>query len=182
MKPSRNIIGIASAVVVIAVILMLIFRPLRASIAHHRGQISSKRSEVTDAMTLVGEFPDLLQRRGEVDAYVANNASILPSSDKVPGILGDVTALAASSNLKIRSFTPKPRVDSKIIGQTHLNMTATGEFSQLHDFVEKLEQLKPGIWVRRIQIDRQNKTSTVVSQINLVIFSSENDIADLTAH
>jgi len=181
VKLDRNILVLAALGVAIFVFLGLIFRPLRNSIAFHREEINSKRIEITNTMALGPKFAELREQRIKIQEYLSQHSALLPKAEAIPGVLGLITSIASECDIRILDFTPQPRVDLRALGQTQLSLKASGSFSGIHQFTNRLEQLEPGIWIRGFTVARNKQGVGVSTQINLVIFSSEIDIADLSA-
>lgn len=181
MKLNRNVLVLAAIGVVIFVFLGLIFRPLRKSAAFHRDEVANKRAEITKTMELTPKFTELKSERERVQDYINKQAVLLPQPEEIAGVLGSITTIAAESKIRILNFTPQPRVNHEALGQTELSLKASGQFAQIHDFVNRLEQLAPAIWIRRLTLTRIEEGAAVSTEISLVIFSSEIDIADSPA-
>ena len=181
MKLNRNTLVLAAIGVTIFLFLALVFRPLRHSAAFYREEIANKRVEITSTMELAPKFTELETERATVQKYIDRQSTLLPKSVEIAGVLGAITNIAAESKIRILDFAPQTRVDFEAIGQTELLVKASGQFSEIHDFANRLEQLAPGIWIRNFSVKRIEGGAAVSTEINLVIFSSEIDIADSPA-
>lgn len=177
MKLNRNVLVLATIGAVIFVFLGLVFRPLRKSATFHREEVANKRMEITKTMELIPKFTELKTERERVQEYIDTQAVLLPKSAEIARVLGSITTIAAESNIRILDFTPQPRRAHKAIGQTKLSLKASGQFAQIHEFVNRLEQLAPAIWIRTLTLNRIEDGAAVSTEISLVIFSSEIDIA-----
>lgn len=177
MGISRNTIVLGGVALMIFAFLLFVFRPLKESTGRFREEIQGKRVEITETMQLASQFAALQREQGRIDAFLRKHAKTLPQVTEIPGILGTITNLASQSNVRVLEFTPQPRKKLAFIGQTELRIKATGKFNDIHQFAHQLERVPAGIWIRSCTLSRQNEGKGVLTELNLVIFSSESDIA-----
>jgi type IV pilus assembly protein PilO len=92
--------------------------------------------------------------------------SILPSEKETPSVLRSVQTMAASSNLKIKRFTPQPVVPREFYSEWPIRIEVDGSYDGLGTFFEKIGNAARIIDVGTIDIqglDKQPESSRTLA-------------------
>ncbi|MCW5588965.1 MAG: type 4a pilus biogenesis protein PilO [Legionellales bacterium] len=76
----------------------------------------------------------------------------LPNKTEVPGLLEDISAAGRTSGLRVINFKPLPEKELGFYAELPIEMTVSGSFHQLGEFVSKLSALDRIVTVHDFRI------------------------------
>ena len=86
---------------------------------------------------------------------------------------------AKAAGVTLRRFDPLPSVDRKLVGEHNLQLAWEGSFTQIFDFLRRVEQLPPTIWLRQMNLSSANDGGkTLTGELTLTIFMDLAENAD----
>ncbi|MEN6404967.1 MAG: type 4a pilus biogenesis protein PilO [Thermoguttaceae bacterium] len=171
MRQSNWIVTLSLAAVAVAY-LALVWLPGRKSLEQLRQTVESKRAVISQS---TGLSDALLRTHGELDeteAVVRRWEKTAPGKKDSPALYGTLHALAKNSRLSVTRFDPQPIVPHEKIQEIPIVMACSGSFSQIYEFLRRLEQQPQTIWVENLRMDQKVKnTKDIQCELSLVVFS-----------
>lgn len=124
--------------------------PNHVAITRLRQQLLEKQELVKRTPALAAALAESKERfaqsSGETQAW--RNAA--PKSHSLSPIYAKISEHAQSAGLQIVRFDPQPPINQNFLCRHGLNLTLEGDYSQLVQFIGKLEQLPQSIWAPKI--------------------------------
>jgi type IV pilus assembly protein PilO len=148
-----------------------------------RTEVRKLEASVAQTQAVKASLDRFKKEVAEIEQRLAAMKSILPSQKETPQVLRSVQEMAASNNLKILKFTPKPVVPKDFYVDWPIEIQVEGNYNGLGRFFEKIGQSTRLIDVNKINIKGSEKsvnpakTLTAVCTATTFVFR-ENQPAD----
>jgi type IV pilus assembly protein PilO len=143
---------------VVALIAWQITLPAYTRIQELDTTIAQQKQDISTKQQQVAEKPGLLAQKQRSEQLLASTISLIPSQDKLPSLLIDVTSLAKSSNVDLRKFTPgEIKAMPELNGVANIQSTAakvslTGNFSDVLQMIGKIERLEEILRIENVTL------------------------------
>lgn len=105
-----------------------------------RKEIAKLEQAVAQGAAIENQLKQFKQELAQLEERLAVLQSILPSEKETPAVLRSVQKMAASSNLKINKFVPKPVVPRAFYSDWPIQIEVEGNYDGLGMFFEKVSQ------------------------------------------
>jgi Tfp pilus assembly protein PilO len=180
LKRGTWIITIGLAVLAI-VYLKFLWLPGHRAIKELSEQVEADQTFVAQSaglsVALAATQKELDQSRAMVEAW--NKQA--PMHRDLPGLYAKIDGLAKTVNLSIEQFDPQPFVSYQQIREIPVNLTCSGTFAHIYEFLQSIEGLPVSIWIESMQIDKTSQDRKHVKcELSLVIFSDNTQSSDYT--
>lgn len=106
------------------------------------------------------------QELAQLEDRLATLQQILPAEKETPTVLRSVQQMAASSNLKIEKFVPRPVVPRAFYSDWPIQIQVEGNYDGLGSFFEKISQATRIINVDSISITGLEKDASAARTLN----------------
>jgi Tfp pilus assembly protein PilO len=116
-----------------------------------KNAINSMKSDLSQE----GVNADILKRLVALDEQLGRYQKVFARGADVPWLVDRISSAAVASGLTVASLESKPLVRKKQFFYSRANLTATGTFHQLGDFVSKLESSKEFIKIEKLVFKKQ---------------------------
>jgi Tfp pilus assembly protein PilO len=116
--------------------------------------------EVAQGTAIESRLKRFRQELKELEERLVILQQILPAEKETPTVLRGVQQMAASSNLKINKFTPKPVVPRAFYSDWPIQLDVEGTYDGLGTFFEKISQATRIVNVDSITINGVEKENT----------------------
>jgi type IV pilus assembly protein PilO len=120
-------------------------------------EIARLERSVAQGTAIENQLKRFKQELAQLEDRLAVLKSILPSEKETPSVLRSVQRMAASSNLKIDRFAPKPMVPHAFYSDWPIQIDVEGNYDGLGMFFEKISQASRIIDVTDITITGLDK-------------------------
>jgi Tfp pilus assembly protein PilO len=158
---------------------VLLFLPNRRAIGELAEQVSCKRQA---AVQVARGSQTLLATQKEIQratAYVAVWQSDLPHGGTMAHLFRRIGGLARSSHVSMTRMAPQEPLAMARLRRVPVLMGCTGSFSQIADFLQKLEKLPQTLWINDLRLEGSGKDGkSVRCEITLEIFADNLEISD----
>jgi Tfp pilus assembly protein PilO len=124
-----------------------------------QADIKKLEYSVAQATAIESQLKRFKQELAQLDERLTVLKSILPAQKETPAVLRSVQQMAASSNLKIDKFIPKPVVPRAFYSDWPIQIDVEGNYDGLGLFFEKVSQATRIIDVGTISIKGLDKSS-----------------------
>jgi type IV pilus assembly protein PilO len=122
-----------------------------------QAEIATLERSVAQGTAIENQHKRFKQELAQLEERLAVLQSILPSEKETPAVLRSVQSMAASSNLKINKFAPKPIVPRAFYSDWPIQVEVEGNYDGLGLFFEKVSQATRIIDVGDISITGMDK-------------------------
>jgi type IV pilus assembly protein PilO len=122
--------------------------------------IAKLEQAVAQGTAIESRLKRFRQELQQLEERLATLQSILPAEKETPSVLRSVQQMAASSNLKINKFIPKPIVPRVFYSDWPIEIDVEGNYDGLGAFFEKISQAARIINVDSIAINGIDKDNT----------------------
>jgi Tfp pilus assembly protein PilO len=122
-----------------------------------RAEIAKLELSVAQGTAIENQLKRFKQELAQLEERLAVLQSILPSEKETPAVLRSVQRMAASSNLKIDKFIPKPTIPHTFYSDWPIQIEVEGNYDGLGMFFEKVSQATRIIDVGDISITGLDK-------------------------
>jgi Tfp pilus assembly protein PilO len=133
--------------VVFAVLVwFFVLSPIRGNISATQADIDDQQSKVSMARATLAQAAETKAEGKRNQARLLELAKMMPTSDELPSLLLQIQDLADQSGIDFISITPgeATEVDGADFSILPLDLTFTGTFFDLSDFVYRAEQMVAG--------------------------------------
>jgi Tfp pilus assembly protein PilO len=175
--PSWLITGLMASCAVAYV--YLVFLPGQRSIRHTRNLLRDRQTQLLQSDRLAVPIKlaedQLMQIHRIADRWQRNT----PPSEELSLVYSQISEQARRAGVAIRRLEPGAPRRLTTIEQCQLELTLEGEYVSFVDFLSRLENLPPTIWVRNLQMQLQEKGEageTLRCELSLTVF------ADISGH
>jgi Tfp pilus assembly protein PilO len=103
-------------------------------------EIAGLERSVAQGTAIENQLKQFKQELAQLEDRLAVLQSILPSEKETPAVLRSVQKMAASSNLKINKFVPKPIIPRAFYSDWPIQVEVEGSYDGLGLFFEKVSQ------------------------------------------
>lgn len=122
-----------------------------------QAEIARLELSVAQGTAIENQLKRFKQELAQLEERLAVLQSILPSEKETPAVLRSVQRMAASSNLKINKFIPKPVIPRAFYSDWPIQVEVEGDYNGLGLFFEKISQATRIIDVGEISITGMEK-------------------------
>ncbi len=157
-----------------------VFLPREQAIAKLRTELETRelfilQNQHADAHIVSIEH-DLEAARAYVDARVGS----VPTDAEPVSVFGRIASEAKNSGAVTQSFQPrKPDDEQSLIRRSTAIMVTEGSFSQIFDFLGRLERLPIPLWLDDLQLQVADEdTNRLSCEMTLVIFADNRGNSD----
>ncbi|HOM17605.1 MAG TPA: type 4a pilus biogenesis protein PilO, partial [Thermoguttaceae bacterium] len=117
----------------------------------------------------------------KANSYVQTWQTDAPNLNELAPLFGQITQLAKQAGLTPTRFSPGNRTPCDRVAKIPLSINCQGSFTQIYDFLYKLESLAQIVWIERFTIEKSREDSQQLQcEINLVIFTDNSGNSDQT--
>jgi Tfp pilus assembly protein PilO len=158
---------------------VFIFLPVQKSIRLMSAELQQKRQELVQAQSLARPIDYAKQRLGETREVCLQWREGAPTPADLALHFASVTKHAEEAGVVIDSFSPQLASQMQVLAQHNITLQFHGEFSEVFDFLSRLERLPSAIWFRNLQISQvQAGKETLRAELTLTIFVDRSDNTD----
>jgi Tfp pilus assembly protein PilO len=133
------IITAVVAVVLIVAWYFLLFSPTQTKISDLDGQIQSGNMALTTAQQEVARLESYKKTAPQSRAEIVRLGKMLPMSEGIPSMIVELTKTTAVSGVELDSITRGTTVLGSPFGVQTVNLSVTGRFFDVEDFLYRLE-------------------------------------------
>jgi Tfp pilus assembly protein PilO len=155
-------------IIILALVLLVVYYLLGTDYQKQRRQHKSLASQIIETTQTLAQVPpiptDLEARLTAVQADLDTIKKSFPSYTNGTSIINTILRLAEEVGVKAIPLVTQPWTAESIKGQGYsvfrLNLTVTGTFAQLTDFLSRLEKGKPEtLVIEYLSVDRASEPS-----------------------
>ena len=151
--------------------LFLLFMPAQRAIANLRQERNEKQQQILQSTSLAIPLVQARQRLETTEQTASQWKQAAPSPSQIVATYARLTEAAQAAGLTLRRFDPQPAADRQVIGEHNLLLAWEGKFSQLFDFVQRVEGLRQTVWIRQLNVAADSEDSeTLRGELSLTIF------------
>jgi len=99
----------------------------------------------------------------------------LPNQNEIPDLLEDVTQRGLSRGLQFHSFQPAPEISKDFYVEKPVNITVTGDYHQLAEFVSDVAEMPRIVSVDDFEISRQDDGGLKMVAVTKTYYYEEED-------
>ncbi len=128
------------------VVITSLIKPEFEDVMEKRSEVFSKNQMFKAQGQAVDEIDQLIQQIGDFNKLQGTVSLAVPLEPQVPGVLNQLDAIARTSGATFSSFESEPRAfessDSPLVkrlGVLGLNLSVSGEYQDMKDFLRFLE-------------------------------------------
>jgi type IV pilus assembly protein PilO len=148
-------------------------RPMEASIATRRVELSKLQSDVSRAEATARRLPQFRRDVATLRAQLDQLRAVLPEEQDVADLLRRVQGMATQSNLTIRGFTPHAVAKKQMHMEWPIGLQLEGRYHDLGAFLERVSKFPRIINVSDLRIkalDRQTGAATISAECTATTF------------
>jgi Tfp pilus assembly protein PilO len=158
---------------------MFVFLPGQRAIGELNRLRHEKQQHILESTSLVEQLSVAQQRLSLTQTCSRNWRATAPDQAELVATYAGLTEAAQAAGLALRRFDPQSPVEGQLIGEHNLSLEWQGSFPQLFEFIRRLEQLPPTIWVRQFNLAAGNADGeTLQGGLTLTIFVDHADNSD----
>lgn len=149
MTRQTTLLSVLAAVLVIALWWLFLYSPGQDELGRLEDEVAAAETETASLQQRVAALEAVRARAPETEAAIAQLFSIVPDDPALSGALRQIGAAAGDAGVELVSVTtPRPVVVDELSGlySISLNITASGSYFQVVDFLRRLED--PAITAR----------------------------------
>ena len=155
------------------------FQPVQEDIKRTNQEITKLTAEVEKGQAAerrLAEFDKEIKRNTEKLALLR---SILPEEKETPEIVRKIQELAATSDLRIKKFTPQPAVGHGFYSDWPINIELDGSYDNLGKFFDRVSKFTRIINVENLNIkgipesDSADRTLSATCTTTTFVFQEE---------
>jgi Tfp pilus assembly protein PilO len=174
LRQSSWIVTLSLAAIAVAYV-MLVWLPGHRAIKAMCDQVENKRAFIAQATGLSAALTGAQRELDVTEAAAARWEKAAPGRRDIPALYGKIDALAKNAHLTISRFDPQPFVAYERLQEIPINVSCTGTFAQIYEFLRAVEGLPPTIWVESMRLEKTaQNTKSVQCELNLVVFSDNS--------
>lgn len=188
-KPTPTTIRQSSWIVTLSLVaasvayMAFAFLPNHRVIKQTRQQVETKRMLVSQSTVASDELVRIQREIDGAASMVRKWEKTAPGKRDIPALYGRISTLAKNSRLAVNRFDPQPFVVHEQLEEIPINMTCTGTFGQIHEFIRGIETLPQTIWVESMRLEKMPQhTKNIQCELSLVVFSNNSQASDYTRH
>ena len=153
-----------------------VFVPGQKSIIALRTELRAKQEKIIAADHVSTAINQTDQQINAARQFIHKFAASTPREDKLGDIFGQIFARADEAGASITRLEPQRGTRFNMVGQASVRIESQSTFSQLFDFLNKLERLPAPLWITELEIETSREgNETLRSQLTLTIFADNRD-------
>jgi Tfp pilus assembly protein PilO len=157
----------------------LVFLPAQRSIQSLRSQIREREQQILHADTLVGPLHQATLRLASTREVSQQWKTAIPSQKQITEQYARLSVAAQEAGVAIERFDPQPPTEIQLLALHGVVVQFQGEFSQVFDFVRRVEAQPGTIWMPHFRVSGDGQTgNTLRGELTLTIFVDRADYAD----
>ena len=161
-----------SLAAVAAAYMFFVWLPGRKQLAAIGEEIETKREVVARAADLTKTLTASQKELESTRAVAKKWLETAPDNRDLPAMFGRINAMAKESGLAVLRFDPEPLVVHEAIREIPLTIGCSGKFSQVFEFLMKVESLPESVWTNEMRLEKsQGNRGNVRFSADLAIFS-----------
>jgi Tfp pilus assembly protein PilO len=138
-------------------------------------QIEAERTVVAQGTGLSTSLANAKQELDSAQSVARRWEKAAPGKRDIPALFARIDALAKNANLTIGRFDPQPAVPHESFEEIPINMTCSGTFAQIYEFLRAVEGMPVTVWVESLRMEKTGKAvKGVKCELNLVVFSDNS--------
>lgn len=182
MKPidpkSRGWLMTLGATSGLAAYVICLFMPGYKSIRSMRRELEEKRRFVTAANLQVSSLAQLDSQLMRTNQHVDKWRKSCPKDPNLVELLGKLAVLANQTAIRVHRLSPQETVNMAVLRQHPLVLEVEGTFSQVVDFLGRVEELPETVWVRQLKMKPSDQNGgTVQCELMLTVFADNREIS-----
>jgi Tfp pilus assembly protein PilO len=175
----RSSLVTASVATAALLYILFVFVPGQRSLAQLRREVREKQQHVLQSDRLAVPIQSSEDKLRTIENFAEKQRSQLPSAAELLKSLGKISEQAKLAGVTLRRVDPQPAVKLETLQQLPVELHLEGDFSQMFDFIQRLEQLPFTIWVRKLRVgENEGKSGALQTELSLTIFGDLADQAD----
>jgi Tfp pilus assembly protein PilO len=177
--PQRTwIFCVAVAAGVLAYVL-LIFMPGQRATAELRKQLIEQQQYVLQSVRLDAQIAQVEKELGQARDFTSHWHAASPTEERLAHEFLKITEHANRSGAMLVRFEPQPVESLDYLRRVPLELALEGSFSQVFDFLSRIESLDAEFWINRLQLDPVPATKgRLRCELQLVLFAGQPKDSD----
>lgn len=158
-----------------------IIRPQYRGIKKLEADLRELHRMVDQAGDVLSAIQNAQKELEKANSYIQTWQAHAPNPNELAPLFGQITQLANQAGLTPTRFSPGSRTSYDRVAKIPLSINCQGSFTQIYDFLYKLESLAQIVWVERFTIEKSREDSQQLQcEISLVIFTDNPENSDQT--
>ena len=174
-----NVLALLAAGAATLLYVFVIYLPAEKAMREMREEITSKTRTPAEAGNLAAQFALQQQALEETKAFVARWQEQAPTQANLPKLLGEMSEMAQLSGVAVTRMEPEPPVNFEELSETHLSIGCSGTFSEVFDFLRRLESVSQAVWIDDVQIEQSGEgpaaAGGVTCLLKLAVFTNKSE-------
>lgn len=158
-QAQMNILGVL-LLVMCALFYLYMISPISAELNAIEMEIDGLNREIEQAQIVQVQLTRIKSAVADQEARLAELREVLPDEKETAEIMLQVQQLAVSSDLKIRSFTPRPTVNNVFYEEWPILISLEGNYHNLGSFFERISGFTRIINIEDLNIQAVDENST----------------------
>lgn len=156
-----------------------VFLPIQKSIAGLRSELDSKRKFILEAQQLGAKVIELEERMESARALVNDWREHAPSEDEMATFIGQLSVLASEAGATPGRITPRESIGLASLRRHPAELAVEGSFSQLSEFLRRLESLPKTVWITKLNIQPTRENGEALRcEITFSVFADNSGNSD----
>ena len=155
-----------------------IFGPAQLEISSLRGRVNERRQHILQASGLVVPIEYATQQLAKTKQVGTKWRESAPTASELSAFIASLSAEAKSAGAAIEQFIPHAGNDMQAIAQHGLTVHFQGDFRSTFDFIRRIEQMAPTVWLPSLRLNRDQNADVLRGELNLTIFVDRADSSD----
>lgn len=157
--------------------------PGRRDLLAMREQLRATEATIHQSDMLVAKIPALQTQLDKTQEYNRTWGDRIAKEGQIVSVFGSISRLAAEIGTSPSRFAPDKIVDLKYLRQVPVELTCSGEFEEIREFVHRLEDLPQFVWIDQINLSsvpvQDDETRKLTKcELKLVLFGNQRNISD----
>jgi type IV pilus assembly protein PilO len=140
--------------------------PAHTDMAARQTQLQSLRGDITKGLTTAKKLPEFRAQVTDLEARLANLKAILPEEKDAADLLNRMQAVAAQSNMTIKSFKPSPTVTKQLHAEWPISLELEGTYHNLAAFFDRVGKFTRIVNISGLDVkgkDKADQNSTITA-------------------
>ena len=134
---------------------------------------------MVQGQSLAGPILRCRQQLTETNEVCLQWQTAAPSPGDLAQHLARVTQQAKAAAVTVERFEPQAALEMQVLSQHNVSVHFQGSFSQVFEFLARLEQLPGTVWFRDVRLaGGSEKQQALQGELTLTIFVDRTDYAD----
>lgn len=161
--------GVVIGVLCLLIILLFYFfdvKSLQSTLTQSQLEEQDLRSTFEVKYGQAVNLPAYKAQISEIQHLIVNMLGQLPQTLDVPNLIEDISKMGISAGLEFETIKPQPEVEKDFYTELPIQITVTGNYHQLAEFVSNLANLQRIVTLDDFTIEQQNKDISELRKAN----------------